>query len=53
MILCRPTDIMMAWAWARGVCHSVLGPVEGEKLARGLPVLSIMQFWTRVEVAEA
>jgi len=34
--------------WARAICHSVLGAVEGEKAYRTLPALPVLLTFRRV-----
>ena len=49
LALSKPQGIMgskdsldAAQVWARAVCHSALGPVEGEKFYRQLPALPVL-----------
>lgn len=53
MILCSPREVMLAWAWTRAMCHSVLGPTEGERFARSIGVTTVMHLWGTLQVAEA
>jgi hypothetical protein len=40
-------DLAAATAWARSMCHSVYGPVEGEKRFRNLPARQVLSFCDR------
>ncbi len=49
LTLSKPTGIMgskdsldAAQVWARAVCHSILGPEEGERYYRQMPALSTL-----------